>query len=321
MFVQKVSPAKNGGADLMTRVEHSGAMALPATPLRTIRDVPTLWIPLREGRRLAARCWLPLDAEAHPVPAILESIPYRRRDGTNADDFLTHPWWAERGYAAIRLDIAGSGDSDGVLQDEYLPSEQADVCAAIGWIAEQPWCTGAVGMVGISWGGFAALQVAACRPPALKAIIPCCATDDRYHDDVHYMGGCLLNDALSWGGGIFYHVARWPDPSVVGDGSWRAMWLQRLQQTGCPVIEWTRHQRRDGFWRHGSVRENYAAIAVPTFVVGGWTDGYSNALLRLMQHLPDSTPKRAMIGPWTHVYPHFGTPGPPLGKFAHVRTG
>ncbi len=237
---------------------------------------------------------------------------YRRRDGTNTDDFLTHPWWAERGYASVRLDIAGSGDSDGLLLDEYLASEQADLSAAIGWIAEQSWCTGAVGMVGISWGGFAALQVAACRPPALKAIIPCCATDDRWHDDVHYMGGCLLNDSLSWGAGIFYHIARWPDVAVVGAATWRAMWLHRLEQTGCPLIEWTRHQRRDQFWRHGSVRENYSAIAIPTFVVGGWTDGYSNALLRLMQHLPHSTPTRALIGPWTHVYPHFGTPGAPL---------
>ena len=117
--------------------------------LREVVEVPTLWVRLREGRRLAARMWLPADANTHPVPAILESIPYRRRDGTIGGDALSHPWWAARGYAAIRLDIAGSGDSDGLLLDEYLPQEQSDVCAAIGWIAEQRWCSGSVGMIGI----------------------------------------------------------------------------------------------------------------------------------------------------------------------------
>jgi putative CocE/NonD family hydrolase len=277
---------------------------------RTIREIEPLWIPLPDGRRLAARMWLPDDAKANPVPAILESIPYRRRDGTIFADATTHPWWAGHGYASIRLDIAGSGDSDGVLLDEYLESEQQDICDAIAWLAEQSWCTGSVGMIGISWGGFAALQVAACRPPALKAIIPCCATDDRYNDDVHYMGGCLLNDNISWGSGIFAGLSRWPDPDVSGE-EWRSKWLDRLNKTENPLIDWTRHQRRDAFWKHGSVCEDYSAIEAAVFCVGGWTDGYTNALMRLMEHLPGS--KRALIGPWTHVYPHFGAPGEPMG--------
>jgi putative CocE/NonD family hydrolase len=277
---------------------------------RPYREVEPLWIPMSDGRRLAARMWLPKDAESDPVPAILESIPYRRRDGTILGDAPTHPWWAGHGYAAIRLDIAGSGDSDGLLLDEYLESEQDDICEAIAWIAGQSWCSGSVGMIGISWGGFAALQVAARRPPALKAIMPCCATDDRYRDDVHYMGGCLLNDNISWGSGIFAGLTRWPDPTVKGE-EWYSNWLERLNNTECPLIDWTRHQRRDAFWKHGSVCEDYAAIEAAVYCVGGWTDGYSNALLRLMEHLPG--PKRALIGPWTHVYPHFGTPGEPMG--------
>jgi len=277
---------------------------------RKIREIETLWVPLPDGTRLAARVWLPEDAEDDPVPVVLESIPYRRRDGTAAGDALTHPWWAGHGYAAIRLDIRGSGDADGILMDEYLAQEQDDLVAAIAWIAAQPWCSGAVGMIGISWGGFAALQAAARRPPALKAIITCCSTDDRYTDDVHWMGGCLLNDGISWGSGIFAAVSRNPDPTVVGDG-WRTMWLERLQQSGCPLIDWTRHQRRDGFWRHGSVNEDYDAIDCAVYAVGGWTDGYTNAILRLMENL--KAPRRALIGPWTHVYSHFGTPGPAIG--------
>ncbi len=276
----------------------------------TVREHLTVWIPVSGGRRLAARLWLPEDAASHPVPAIVEAIPYRRLDGTILQDALTHPWWAGHGYAAIRLDLAGSGDSDGVLFDEYLESEQDDLCEALAWISGQPWCTGATGMIGISWGGFAALQVAARRPPSLKAIITCCSTDDRYLDDVHYMGGCLLNDHVSWGSGIFSCLSRWPDPLVVGE-AWRDTWLKRLEETGCPLVEWTRHQRRDGFWRHGSVAGDYGAIEAAVYCVGGWTDGYTNALLRMMEHLPG--PRRALVGPWTHVYPHFGFPGEPAG--------
>ena len=277
---------------------------------RKVREIPTLWIPMSDGARLAARVWLPEDAEDDPVPAILESIPYRRRDGTVLGDVLSHPWWAGHGYACVRLDIRGSGDSDGVLMDEYTAQEQADICEAIAWLAEQPWCSGTVGMIGISWGGFACLQVAALRPPALKAIIPCCAVDDRFADDVHYMGGCLLADGVSWGSGIFALVSRWPEPSGRGQ-DWRALWQERLERSGCPLIGWASHQRRDAFWQHGSVAQDYGAIAAATYVVGGWTDGYSNALLRLMTQL--EAPRKALIGPWTHVYPHFGTPGPAMG--------
>ena len=254
--------------------------------------------------------WLPVDSGPDPVPAIVEAIPYRRLDGTIVQDAVTHPWWAGHGYAAIRLDLAGSGDSGGVLLDEYLESEQDDLCEALAWIAAQPWCSGATGMVGISWGGFAALQVAARRPPSLKAIITCCSTDDRYRDDVHYMGGCLLNDGISWGSGLFSCLSRWPDPLIVGD-AWREMWRERLETTGCPIIDWFRHQRRDAFWKHGSIGEDPAAIEAAVFVAGGWTDGYTNAALRMMERL--QAPRRALIGPWTHVYPHFGFPGEPVG--------
>lgn len=254
--------------------------------------------------------WFPVDSSHDPVPAIVEAIPYRRLDGTIIQDAVTHPWWAGHGYASIRLDLAGSGDSDGVLLDEYLKCEQDDLCEALAWIAAQPWCSGATGMVGISWGGFAALQVAARRPPSLKAIITCCSTDDRYRDDVHYMGGCLLNDSISWGSGIFSCLSRWPDPLIVGD-AWREMWRERLETTGCPIIDWFRHQRRDAFWKHGSIGEDPAAIEAAVFIVGGWTDGYTNAALRMMEWL--RAPRRALIGPWTHVYPHFGFPGEPVG--------
>ena len=120
------------------------------------------------------------------------------------------------GYAAIRVDVRGTGDSDGVMTDEYTPQEQRDAHEIITWIADQPWCSGSVGMMGISWGGFNALQVAAQKPPALKAIITLCSSDDRYADDAHYMGGCLLNENMQWGSILMLYTALPPDPEIVG---------------------------------------------------------------------------------------------------------
>jgi len=267
-----------------------------------------IWIPLPDGAVLAGRLWRAVCVDR--APAVLEWIPYRQSDLTAVGDSMLHGWFAQNGLAAVRVDLRGSGNSDGVLTDEYTPQEQDDAVAVIAWIAAQDWCSGAVGMIGISWSGFAALQVAARRPPALKAIITCCSTDDRYRDDVHTMGGALLSDGLQWGAGLFAQMARPPDPAEVG-ARWRQMWAARLAGLAPPLGIWLAHPERDAYWRHGSVCEDYGAIACPVFAVGGWTDGYPDAVLRLMQHL--AVPRRGLIGPWTHMYPNWGMPGPAIG--------
>jgi putative CocE/NonD family hydrolase len=278
--------------------------------LRSVHEIPHILIPLPDGTTLAARLWLPADAEADPVPAILEYLPYRKRDGTYERDALTHPWLAARGYACVRVDIRGSGESEGLLADEYSPVEQDDAVHVIAWLASQRWCSGAVGMMGISWGGFNALQVAALRPPALKAIVTLCSTDDRYADDVHYMGGAKLNAGFGWAGFFFAAMTHPPDPALVGD-AWRAMWLDRLRNLPLFLERWLRHQHRDAYWKQGSVCEDFGAIQCPVFAVGGWTDGYTNAIPRLLEHL--DVPRKGLIGPWAHTYPHFATPGPQIG--------
>ena len=268
---------------------------------RRVREIEHQWIRLEDGTRLSARIWLPVDALADPVPAILEYLPYRHRDGTYVRDNGIHAYFAGHGYASIRVDIRGSGESEGVLIDEYLKQEQDDALEVIDWIRRQPWSTGKVGMMGISWGGFNALQVAARRPPALKAIITVCSTDDRFADDAHYMGGALLGENMGWGGAFFMQQGRAPDPAIVGP-RWMSMWKERLKAMPHPVERWMRHPSRDGYWRHGSVSENYGAIRCGVYAIGGWEDGYTNVLLRLMQHL--RAPRKALIGPWSHSYPH-----------------
>ncbi len=269
-----------------------------------------IWIPLADGSRLAARLWLPEEAREGPVPVIFEYLPYRKRDLTRSRDAINHLWFASQGYAAIRVDMRGSGDSDGVLTDQYREQELDDGEQIIAWLAKQDWCNGSVGMMGISWGGFNALQIAARRPPALKAIISVCSTDDLYADNMHYMGGCLLTDNLSESTTMFSVNSCPPDPDIVGD-AWRDMWLERLENSGLWLDTWMRHQTRDDYWRHGSVCEDYGAIDCPVMVVGGWADGYTNAVFRLLEHL--KVPRLGLIGPWGHKYPHLGKPGPAIG--------
>lgn len=278
---------------------------------RKIKELNNISIPMSDGTSLSAKIWLPEDAEEHPVPAILEYIPYRKDDFTALRDSLRHPYFAGHGYASIRVDIRGSGNSGGILYDEYLKQEQDDALEVLEWIARQPWFTGKVGMIGKSWGGFNGLQVAARRPEELGAIITICSTDDRYADDVHYKGGAMLaSDMLWWASTMLAYNARPADPEVVGD-AWRENWLERLEKTPPHVEEWVRHQRRDEYWKHGSVCEDYSDIQVPVFAVGGWADGYPNAIPRMLEHL--DVPKKGLIGPWAHEYPEMAVPGPQVG--------
>jgi uncharacterized protein len=278
---------------------------------REVRTIEHAWIPLRDGCRLAARIWLPVDAEQDPVPAVLEYIPYRKNDGTILSDVLRHPYFAGHGYAALRVDLRGTGDSDGLIYDEYLEQEHEDALDVLAWLEQQPWCTGAVGMMGYSWGGFNALQVAALRPKQLKAIITVHSADDRYAGDCHYIGGNVLAyDMLSWGITAFAYNLRPPDPAVLGD-EWRARWRERLEAAEPYVHAWLTHQLYDDYWKHGSVCEDYGAIECAVLTVGGWADPYHDTVSRLLANL--TAPRRGLIGPWAHQYPDEASPGPQIG--------
>jgi hypothetical protein len=271
--------------------------------------VDPLWIPLSDGTRLAARLWRPVGVERAPV--VLEYLPYRRADGTDVDDAARHRYFAGHGFASVRVDIRGSGDSGGVLADEYSAAEIADGVEVVAWLAAQRWCSGRVGLVGISWGGFNALQIAAEAPPVLCAIVTVCSTDDRFADDVHYVGGAVLaRDMPGWAATLLALNARPPDPAVVG-AAWREEWHTRVVETPAFLDTWLTHGTRDAYWRRGSVCEDYAAIRCPVLAVGGWADGYPNAVFRLVEHLPNF--RRGIVGPWAHAWPHAGRPGPRIG--------
>ena len=268
------------------------------------------WIPLKDGERLAAQIWLPKTASAlHPAPAVLEYIPYRKRDQYRAYDQYWGQQLAQHGVAYARIDLRGSGDSSGLLADEYLPQEQADALEVIAWLATQPWSNGAVGMRGVSWGGFNTLQVAALAPPALKAIMPMCCSDMRYTDDAHYVGGALGLTNLKWASSFTLVMAAPPDPQVTGE-AWEAEWIRRLEATPAIAATWLGHQRNDEYWMQGSVAADYGAIKCPVYLVGGLVDAYNDAIPRLLSKL--KAPRKALIGPWRHGYPSPATPGPTL---------
>lgn len=282
----------------------------------TIEEWSNFFIPLTDGVQLAARAWLPTNAIEQPVPAILEYIPYRKRDGTAIRDEQMHPYWAAFGYACVRVDMRGCGESDGLLLDEYLQQELEDAVEVIGWLAQQDWCSGKVGMMGKSWGGFNSLQVAALRPAALKAIITVCSTDDRYADDIHYRGGALLTENFSWASTMSCYMAKAPDPLLLPE-TWREHWLERLQNMPLLARNWLEHTYKDAYWKHGSINENYSALKAAVYCVGGWGDAYSVAIPRIIQGLPG--PKKALIGPWAHKYPNFASPKPEVDFLAEAK--
>lgn len=281
---------------------------LPNHPADLFED-PDMGIPMPDGCRLSARVWMPPDAQQNPVPAVLEYIPYRKRDGTLPRDELMHAYVARAGYACVRVDMRGNGDSEGLMTDEYTPQELSDAVAVIAWLARQPWCSGSVGMMGKSWGGFNCLQTAFLQPPALKAVIAVCATTDRFADDIHFKGGCLLGENFGWGAVMLSYSSRPPDPALRPD--WRAMWLARLEAEPWLAPRWAALQERGPYWQHGSVAEDYARMTIPVQIWGGWADNYMNTVSHLVENVP--APVKGIVGPWVHQYPHSAPPGPQVG--------
>ncbi|MBF2759575.1 MAG: CocE/NonD family hydrolase [Ectothiorhodospiraceae bacterium AqS1] len=281
-----------------------------------IEVIETVWIEMPDGTQLAARLWLPEGARKEPVPCILEYIPYRRRDRTRLRDEAAHPLFAAAGYAAIRVDQRGSGDSEGVMTDEYTHTETQDGVDVIAWIAAQDWCDGNVGMFGKSWGAYNSFQVAARRPPALKAIAPVMGTDDRWLEDIHFYGGVLASDNFWWGSIMQLYNAMPPDPEIVGEERWRGMWKERLEAMRYWPAQWLEHQTRDAMWWRGSISENYEDVQIPVYFFGGWADLFRDTPFRLAENL--ECPLKVIIGPWAHLYPHEAVPGPKIDFIAEL---
>ena len=266
-------------------------------------------VPARDGLTLSANLFLPRGA-TEPLPAILNTDPYRKDDWSASWDLTIAAYFAQRGYAYCRLDVRGTGSSDGVALDEYTEAETLDGHDTVEWLAAQSWCSGAVGMWGLSYGGFTSIQVAATRPPHLRAIVPVQATDDRYTDDVHYVGGAMTVSELAQYAVSQVAMNALPAlPSAWGD-AWLERWRERLEATPVWLFRWAREQRDGAYWRVGSVAPDYGRIDAAVLQFAGWMDEYVDAALRIQAKCTNAVGRRTIVGPWVHGHAHSAYPGP-----------
>jgi uncharacterized protein len=272
-------------------------------------------IPVRDGSWLAATLYLP-EESAGPQPCLVEALPYRKDDLTSSYAASYRSLCETHGYAVARMDVRGTGSSPGDALDEYQEAEQRDLPDAVTWLAAQDWCDGQIGMWGTSYSGFNSLQIAAERPPALKAICAIFATDDRWTDDVHWRGGALrLVDLVDYCHYMTAMCVLPPVPAVWG-GGWQEEWQRRLETNEPWVLTWLRENRHGPYWDHGSVRlggttSGYERIGCPVMIVAGWADGYRNNSFRTVSELArHGVPHRLLAGPWAHADPATAMPGP-----------
>jgi uncharacterized protein len=259
-----------------------------------------------DGLRLAANLLTNGgDWKTHPSPVILEYLPYRKDDWSIERDLELHSYWVAQGYVVARVDIRGTGRSEGALPDrEYSEQELKDGEAVIAWLAAQSWSNGNVGMMGISWGGFNSIQMAMRQPPALKAIIAVDATEDLFKDDIHFIDGLMHADEFELSMDLQTAMTRPPD-FPIDEASLRARFDAK------PWFPLYLKQQRGGpFWDRASLRPDYARLKIPVFVIGGFYDGYRDNVPRMLEHLRG--PRMGLIGPWNHTFPHDADPGPAI---------
>jgi predicted acyl esterase len=277
------------------------AVEPPSPPAYGVGMVSS-WIPMKDGVRLAATLYMPEGAKpGEKFPALLEYLPYRKDDGIAARDYPIHSYFARRGYVSVRVDIRGFGASEGVPTDrEYSAQEQQDGDEVIAWLAHQPWSNGNVAMFGISWGGFNSLQMAMRHTPGLKTILAVDATEELFHEDIHYIDGLMHVDEFELGMDLAPGMTGSPDytldEKVLGPRFEAAPWS----------LLYLKYQRDGEFWR--SPVRPLKEIQIPCFLIGGLLDGYRDSIPRMLEQV--KAPVKAIIGPWNHTFPHDAEPGP-----------
>jgi len=281
------------------------ALHLSNTPYPSVALEDT-YIPLSDGVRLAVTLYKPTGAApSDKFPAILEYLPYRKDDWAAARDYTLHSYFVKRGYISARVDIRGTGASEGHTPDrEYSEQEQKDGMEVIAWLARQPWCNGSVGMIGISWGGFNSIQMATRRPPALKAIVAVDATEELFHDDIHYIDGIMHVDEYELGMDQELQMTSAPDFPTD-----EAHLAPRFDSAPWFLL-YLHHQRDGEFWKSPLQQPVYDSTQIPVYLIGGFYDGYRNTIPRMMSNLKG--PKKALLGPWNHTFPHDAVPGPAI---------
>jgi len=286
---------------VVTPMAHSDSLSEPVYGI----EIKTALLEMPDGVRLAADLYVPQGAAEHErFPVLLEYTPYRK-DESRSRNYPLYSYFVQRGYVVARVDIRGTGNSEGdVIPYEYSDIELDDGEVVIEWLSKQPWSNGNVGMFGISWGGFNSIQMAVRNPPALKAFIALMATEELYQEDVHYIDGIIHTDSWMMSADLYNALPGAPD--FVLDEKW----LKERFEREPSVYTYMRQQRDGPFWDRASARDKYDQIRIPGFHIGGWFDGYRNSLPRMLENV--NAPVKAMIGPWDHYFPHDAWPEPAI---------
>ena len=294
---------------LIATTAHSRPKYLAASPPTFDVTMEEASITMPDGTKLAADIWRPKGkGDRGHFPALLEYLPYRKTEA-RGERYSLYAYFVRRGYVVARVDIRGTGNSEGTLIPyEYSDIENQDGDAVIEWLAKQPFSNGKVGMFGISWGGFNSIHMAMRRPPALKAIIAVDATDDLYQDDVHFMDGIMHVDSWEMSQDLANAMPGAPEFRID-----ERYFTERFDRPPWGLTY--KRQQRDGpFWDRTSLKVRYDAIQVPTFVIGGWYDGYRDSVPRMLEHM--KAPVKAIVGAWNHTFPHEPYPKPGF-EFRH----
>lgn len=268
-------------------------------------QIKEILIPMKDGIKLAADLYVPINLKNNErLPVILEYLPYRK-DESRPSRLGTFHYFVKHGYIVARVDIRGTGRSEGKLVDgEYSEREQLDGLQIIDWLSKQHFSNGNIAMLGISWGGFNGLHMAMRRPPALKTIISLMSTDDIYEDDVHFIDGMHHIDTYELMMDIDNIIPGSPDFDIGGN------YFKDRFDTDPWLLKYKKQQVDGPFWNRASLNTDYSLIDIPVFVIGGYYDGYRDIVPRMAQNA--DVPYKALLGPWNHSFPHSAYPEPAI---------
>jgi hypothetical protein len=261
------------------------------------------WLTMPDGVRLSVTYFMPIGNETgERFPVLLEMLPYRKDDMFYLRDYPIGMYFAEHGIVVARVDVRGTGSSEGTVPvSEYSEPELSDGVEIIGQLAMKPWSNGNVGMYGISWSGFNSLMIAARKPPALKAIIAVHSSQDLYYNDCHYIDGVFHMDPyevqIDTDNGAPQSTDYLITPQYLEERFYREPW----------IFAWKRQQTDGALWQKESLREK-PGLEVPAYMIGGLLDGYRDTPTWMTES--SHAPVKVEIGTWNHAWPNNGIPGP-----------
>jgi putative CocE/NonD family hydrolase len=259
-------------------------------------------IPMRDGVHLAADVYLPAGAQ-RPAPAVVFGTPYDKSN--RALNALEGEIYQRNGYVAVVYDVRGRGKSEGEFRAFVHDAE--DGHDVVEWVAAQPWCTGAIGVSGLSYGGWITWATASQRPPHLKAIVSTSAAG-RWMQEIPYTYGCFQLYFANWvaaverrllGNATFdVHAALRTLP--VDD-------IERLiEPAGRTWRDMLDHDTLDELWQGLRWDDRYDELDVPVLHVTGWHDredlqGAFHHYEHMIAASPAADRQWLLVGPWSHT--------------------